>query len=404
MTALLETAPRTIREPSGSAGGAAIKTLELILTSQCNLRCSYCFENDKKSGRMEWEVARAALDRALASPEREIRVLFFGGEPLLEFPTLRRAVEHVADNRRRSQRAKFTVITNGLLLGEDELTFLDRHRVHVQVSFDGTPQAQALRGRGTFDVLDRLLDTVRTRHPAMFRSRFSVSITLLSRTIPQLADAVDYFLAKRVQEIHIGAKITHDPAFRQEMIHDLRAQFRRIGRASVAEFARSGRVPVTLLRKERDAPRRPRPRKIAMCGVWRGQKLAVDVDGHSHGCALFASSYQRFTTAFLRDKLEAVALGDVRSSEPDGRLPMYDDAVRATRIFHDKQDKHSSYGRCADCRFLASCSVCPVSIGHQPGNDDPHRVPDLLCAFNLVTLAQRARFPVRRPLFAGRSS
>jgi sulfatase maturation enzyme AslB (radical SAM superfamily) len=373
----------------------ALRTLELVLTSQCNLRCGYCFENDKKDGRMAWETAKASLDTALASSQRDIAILFFGGEPALEFPTIRRSVEYVNAHRRRSQRPRFRVITNGLLLGPEELRFLDEQRVHVQLSFDGVPPAQDLRGRGTFEALDRLLDTIRRDHPGMHARRFSVSMTLLGRTIPHLADSVEYFLGKQVREILIGPQFTHDPTYRTEMIDDLRRQFRRIFRASVAHYARTGRVPVAALRK--GPPEGKKPKTLTMCGVMRGEKLAVDVDGQSHGCVLFASSYQRFTNPFLKDRLESLALGDVRTGEPARRLPMYEDAVRRTEIFHDKQDKYSSYARCGSCRFLTTCGVCPVSIGHRRGGEDPHRVPDLQCAFYLVSLSYQARFPSRRP-------
>jgi sulfatase maturation enzyme AslB (radical SAM superfamily) len=375
---------------------SGLRTLELVLTSQCNLRCGYCFENAKKDGRMSWETMKAALDGALASPEREIRILFFGGEPALEFPSIRRAVGYVEEHRRRSQRAHFKLLTNGVLLGDEELSFLAAHRIDVQLSFDGVPAAQALRGRETFAVLDRLLDTVRRDYPVMFRRRFAVSITLLGRTIPYLADSVEYFLGKDVRSIEIGPSFTHDPTFRTEMIEDLRAQFRRIDRASRAHLKRTGRVPVTALRRDGPAERR-RPKSLTMCGVMRGEKLAVDVDGQSHGCVLFASSYQRFSTPFLRERLESLALGDVRTGEPLALLPIYEDRVRRTEIFHDKQEKYSSYARCGTCRFLSSCGVCPVSIGNQPGVADPRRVPDLQCAYYLVSLSTKARFPVRRP-------
>jgi hypothetical protein len=39
--------------------------------------------------------------------------------------------------------------------------------------------------------------------------------------------------------------------------------------------------------------------------------------------------------------------------------------------------------------------VCPISIGHQPGNTDPDRIPDFQCAYNLVSLEYRERFPVQ---------
>ena len=85
-------------------------------------------------------------------------------------------------------------------------------------------------------------------------------------------------------------------------------------------------------------------------------------------------------------------LGRLGAPDFEKRFADYPEAVRATGLFHDKQSKHSSYGRCGDCRHLAACSVCPMSIGHTPGNEDPNRVPDFACAFNLVSLDARSSF------------
>ena len=95
--------------------------------------------------------------------------------------------------------------------------------------------------------------------------------------------------------------------------------------------------------------------------------------------------------------IEGIQWGDVRDVELESRLATYPERVKQAEIFDDKQLKRSSYGSCRDCRFLATCSVCPTAIGHIPGNADPHRVPDFLCAFNLVSLKHRALFPLSRP-------
>jgi hypothetical protein len=128
-----------------------------------------------------------------------------------------------------------------------------------------------------------------------------------------------------------------------------------------------------------------------------GERLAVDVDGQTHGCVLFAESYQSFPPPTLRERLSPMRLGDVRTGELAERLPLYPAAVRAAGLFYDKQEKGSSYRRCADCRYLGRCSVCPMSIGYANGGSDPTAIPDFLCAYNLVALAYRDRFPRTRP-------
>ena len=81
----------------------------------------------------------------------------------------------------------------------------------MQLSFDGVPAAQDLRGPGTFAVLDRLLDRLREDHPDFFSEKLSVALTLVPSTIPFLADSIEYFLRKGVQQDR-GFAGPHPPA------------------------------------------------------------------------------------------------------------------------------------------------------------------------------------------------
>src|SRR5439155_4019250 len=155
-----------------------LRAVKLVLTAGCNLRCSYCYQSDKKNLRIDWEIVRATLDRLLASARSDVELLFIGGEPLLEFPTIERAVAYVDEHKRPDMAVQYATITNGLLLGQCEADFLVRHRFNVQLSFDGLPPAQQLRGQHTFEKLNALLDTLRDRHPGFYDERLRVNITL----------------------------------------------------------------------------------------------------------------------------------------------------------------------------------------------------------------------------------
>src|SRR5262245_37917856 len=178
------------------AGLAQIGKLDLVTTSQCNLRCGYCFENAKKDGRMSWDVARSALDRALGSEKRPVDIVFFGGEPLLEIDLVRRAIVYVESSPRGGPgAAHFAVVTNGTLLDESALDFFVKHDVDVQISFDGVREAQRLRGPKTFDTLDALLKLIRRKHRRFFSHKLSVAMTLSPSTVPFFARSIEYFLA-----------------------------------------------------------------------------------------------------------------------------------------------------------------------------------------------------------------
>jgi sulfatase maturation enzyme AslB (radical SAM superfamily) len=247
---------------------ADLHTLELILTAACNLRCSYCYQNAKQNRHIEWDVVRAALDRLLASKCNDVTVLFIGGEPLLEFPTLVRATAYIAEHRRADMLVRHEIYTNGSLLGDRELEFLIEHGFHVQVSFDGVPAAQALRGERTFEKLDALNDTHSYEHRAFFlyainntktafyEEAFNIAITVTPRTIHLLADSIEYFLIdKRVHDLTIGPQITHTGDWKVERLGELEAAFSRIFSVSLRRYSETGDVPLRVFRKSHEGLR-----------------------------------------------------------------------------------------------------------------------------------------------------
>jgi sulfatase maturation enzyme AslB (radical SAM superfamily) len=380
-----------------------IERLMLVLTSQCNLRCGYCFQNDKKPGRMEWDTLRGAIDLALRSDRPTIELYFFGGEPLLEFPLVRRAVRYASSRRPRGRRLKFGIITNGLLLTPQVAAFLAAHRFETQISFDGVPEAQEIRGRGTHRVLDETLVRLRRDHPRFF-AKIAVTSTVTPATVRHMADSVAYFLARGVRDLTLSPSITHDGGWPRERIVELREQFDRILAISLDHFRATGTTPLSVFRGG-TADDLCHESSETMCGVMAGTTPAVDVDGTVHGCVMFADSFQKWPSPFMRARTRQMRIGDYRSAEFRERYAAFPAAVARAGLFHGKHDKHSGYRRCADCEYVTRCTICPVSIGNIPGNEDPHRVPDFGCAYNMVSLEFRDRFrraarpidPVRRP-------
>lgn len=372
-------------------GVEAVRALGVVLTSGCNLRCSYCYQNAKRPRTIEGEVLRASLDLLLRSRQPRIELAFLGGEPLLAFPLMREATGYAESVRPPGLALRYSIVTNGTLLRGEVAAFLSRHRFRTQLSFDGVRAAQDFRGKGTFAVLDALLDQLRAGFPRFFREDLDVNLTAHSATIPQLADSVAYLVDKGLREIHVTPVSTHDSGWRAESIEGLERQFDRVLRLCLRHYQRTGEVPLGLFRKGRHEEEQ-RLRWRAMCCAPAGRSLTVDVDGQVYGCALFVGSYQSFPSGLLRSALEPLRLGDLRDPRFPARLALYPRVARRAGLFHRKRQKHSCYGRCRDCRYFSLCGVCPVSIGHIPGNMDPDRIPDFLCAWNRVALEHRERF------------
>jgi sulfatase maturation enzyme AslB (radical SAM superfamily) len=378
---------------------ARIRSLTVVLTSQCNLRCRYCYQNAKKPRSMDWKTLRGAFDLVLESEDKDVGVGFMGGEPLLEFPLMRRGIEYAERNRPRGKRVKYSVSTNGTLLTEKIVDYLKKRRVKTQLSIDGVEDAQRLRGPGTFPLTDELLERLRKRHRNFYDRHCTVAVIVTPANIRHLADSVDYLLRKGARRISIAPSVVSDSRWRVERIGELDAQFDRILESSLSHLRRTGRTPVQILQGEPEgsaaasaASRKGRP----MCGIASGRGLTVDVDGEAYGCNLFVDSYQRFTCRSMRTRVHDMRMGSIGDPAFARRFASFPDAVRRTGMFHRKDAKYSSYSRCKDCGFFSRCSVCPACIAHLSGNSDPNRLSDFSCAFTMAALKCRERFAARR--------
>lgn len=369
-----------------------LRSLEVVLTASCNLRCRYCFQDRRSRRRMDWRTLRAAVDLLLRSSHPVLTLGFYGGEPLLEFDLMRRAVEYARDAAPPAREVRFELFTNGLLLDREKAAFLSGQRIRTQISHDGLPPAQDLRGPGTFGRLDAVLDLLRREQPAHWCERVEVGVTLTAANLPFLADSVGYFLRKGVRTVRLAPLITPDPGWGPDSAAELARQMARVYRTSLLVRQLSGEVPFEPFRRARG---RPTPQRLEgwMCAAARGDALTVDVDGRVAGCVLLAPSYQR--PGGWGELAARSSLGHVTSLDLGSRLAAYRRILRREGAFSDKGRKRTGSGPCRSCRFRRECFVCPASA--PLAGAGPRRIPDPPCAFNQVTLSYRRRFLAAAP-------
>jgi sulfatase maturation enzyme AslB (radical SAM superfamily) len=373
-------------------GVRGIKGLILILTAQCNARCSYCYQTAKKPLSMNWATLRTAIDLGLNSRVADIKLAFLGGEPLLEWPKIRRAVNYVDRKAPPDKHVRYAISTNGLLITEEIAAFLDDNKFSVQLSFDGVAGVQDYRQVGSFAVLDTLLDRLQESQPDLFERRLRLEMTLIPAAVPCLADSVRYLMGKGVRHISISPSVTPCADWKCDDIDQLDDQFSRVLDQSLRHFGVTGEVPLRLFRKRKDDRDCHAPCDF-MCSVMNRRALVIDADGQVYGCVMFAESYQEFASAYFKSQLAPLRMGYLQDPGFAKRCAGFPTAVRRKEMFRHKARKFSSYGRCGECPHLDGCSVCPAAIGFDPCNTDPRRVPDFICAFNMVTLKYRDRFP-----------
>jgi len=125
------------------------KSVDLSITNNCNLRCSYCyhFTSESESGSDlstdEWLCFFEELNRCAV-----MDVTIAGGEPFLR-GDLKELIEGVVRNRMR-----FSILSNGTLITDEMAAFIAAtgRCNSVQISIDGSfpGSHDAFRGEGNF--------------------------------------------------------------------------------------------------------------------------------------------------------------------------------------------------------------------------------------------------------------
>ena len=145
---------------------AVVKALCLHVSHDCNLRCKYCFASTGDFGTgcrmtMDVDTAKKAIDWVVAKSgkRRNIEVDFFGGEPLMAMETVKATVEYARSLEEKYDKSfRFTITTNGVLLNEENIDYINREMSNVVLSLDGRKDVNdnmrpTVNGKGSYDVI-----------------------------------------------------------------------------------------------------------------------------------------------------------------------------------------------------------------------------------------------------------
>ena len=142
-----------------------VKALCLHIAHDCNLACKYCFaEEGEYHGRramMSFEVGKKALDFLVANSGSRVNleVDFFGGEPLMNWDVVKQLVEYGRSlEESNHKKFRFTLTTNGVLLNDEIMEYLNKEMSNVVLSLDGRKEVNdRMRpfrtGKGSYDLI-----------------------------------------------------------------------------------------------------------------------------------------------------------------------------------------------------------------------------------------------------------
>ena len=142
-----------------------VKAMCLNIAHDCQLRCKYCFASTGDFGKgrklMSLETGKHAIDFLLenSGDRPNLELDFFGGEPLMNFNVVKQIVEYARSREKEyNKKFRFTITTNGLLLDDDKIDFINKEMSNVVLSIDGRKEVNDYfrvlpNGQGCYDMI-----------------------------------------------------------------------------------------------------------------------------------------------------------------------------------------------------------------------------------------------------------
>jgi uncharacterized protein len=113
-------------------------------------------------------TACLAVEKVFRSIPDIPEIVFFGGEPLMGFTTIKKTVQTSEEYcmAHQARMPTFTIATNGTLIDKKMTEFFKRHNFSVIISLDGRQhindqQRQLPSGKGTYDIVKKKIDLLR---------------------------------------------------------------------------------------------------------------------------------------------------------------------------------------------------------------------------------------------------
>lgn len=216
-----------------------VKALCLHIAHDCNLACRYCFaEEGEYHGRralMSFEVGKKALDFLVANSGNRVNleVDFFGGEPLLNWQVVKDLVAYGRSlEEPNNKKFRFTLTTNGVLLNDEIIEFLNKEMSNVVLSIDGRKEIHDLMrpyrgGQGSYDrVVPKFKQVAESRNQTNYyvRGTFTHNNLDFGEDVKHLADLG----FEQISVEPVVAESTESYAIREEDIPQILEEYDRL--------------------------------------------------------------------------------------------------------------------------------------------------------------------------------
>lgn len=338
----------------------------IVVTLRCDHKCIYCQAGSKglsaKGLDMDTLVAQRIVDMIFESSSQKIAIEFQGGEPLVNFDTVKFIIEYANEKNKVAKKTLLiSLVSNFTFMTQERLSFLIKNNVTFCTSLDG-PQALHNKNRVTLGKNNSYKNTIKwlktikneIRKDKKYKHRINALTTITKSSSPYPKKIINEFVNLGLEGIHlrpvnpfgirkkIWEKISFSPEEFLNFYKNALDYIIKLNLKGKNFYERAAKIFLTKILTNEDPnfldTRSP-------CGAGIGQ-LAYNFNGNVYTCD------EARMLSVSGD--ESFKLGNVKGNSY--KEIINNDATK-TMCFASCLD---NLAICNDCVYKPYCGVCPV--------------------------------------------
>ncbi len=332
-----------------------LSNFTFTVTDNCNYNCSYCYQIKKSASCLGFPLFRKAFDFFFPAFKPNCLINFSGGEPLLEFDLIRKAVSYSTQKAHKDNKPiRFCLTTNGSLINNQVIGFLNQHHFKLLVSFDGTAQ-DISREKGSFAHMTSVLEDLK-KCPAIELATNSV---FAPENVDNLVDSLKFITQSGIKNAHFAlANLVH---WNESHMNKFEEALDELKKFALFHFRSTGTIPLSVFRDDKQYG-------IFSCAAAK-KSMTLTPDHKLWGCYLFPDYFKINCSQEEKDRF---CFGDLETFIINPHR-IYSKTLQVYANL--KMNNYSSNGlSCSQCLDIIECKICPLEaamsshkIGEIPG-------------------------------------
>ena len=354
---------------------AGIKGITFQVTEDCCLACTYCYQHNKSSKKMDFNLIKSTIDSLLNNQNiyintentKGLMIEFIGGEPLLEAQLIYDTIDYfltqaIIKHHPWLFHTKFNICSNGLLYFTESAQNIFQNFAHLisfTISIDGNKELHDacrvdLHGNGTYDQVEKAVK----HYMKNYSENISTKMTLFPQNISYLCDSI-------INLINIGYKQIWANCVFENVWQNKDAQLLYKELKKLADYLINNnlfdKIYIKLLDESDGNPLNEND-NINFCGGHLNDiaNMSIDPDGYVFPCI-------RYMNSSLNNRQQPLSFGSIHNG-----ILITEEEKQNKKILSNITRRSMSTDECFYCPIASGCGGC-IAFNYEEFGDPNKR-------------------------------